>query len=682
MIEIITASGVSLDLDPSAEFEIEIENPMLSDSHIPVAFSTSISFLPTPKNKIAFGYMAAMLQEPAEKKISVVVYANAIPLFYGVLEYEGIEEEVINYNFVGKDLESEWGGYIHQLKHLTKWQYARSNDMIRQMQGMFDVVQKGGYDTNGDGAIDEEESYDYGIPMLLNSESITEIEYTANSLGKTAVTPDVKYHNYYWNPIISPITPAVKVSAILKEALKNVSIDESFIYEGLAILGLHRSRQYCQGIGLQTGNTEGTMQLDVADTLPQCTVFELVSNLLKMNCATLFRDGQQFVIKSNKNILYDTNVVVWDEKISGSISYSNELPYLYTFGFSNDEDNTPTIKPEDDSMENAEGCIFEAATMGELLTNTEKAGDYIAIRDNRTGDMFSGKGVSITVQGSHNSIPYIDMLSHKLFKAEADSDSESNIFDMSLSLKCVRCMPVGVVEYTGYYSKEKQYLMCPIVKTNVAEDNRSSDVWIGCLHNNQLIDKGFYFSKGATENSYAYGGCIDPAILYRKYHSPFANWLAQSRRVITADFVLSLKEISALRLYNKISLYNQFFLIKKISLPLSAIGNSPQLICRIELIECPLQDKAEEDNIIRVEYWEDSNNLYNRFRAVAQYPVASDVVVAIQCEDGTTRRVKIFKGQTQSETKRCAKLYIMELPVPFEDHRYIYKYGGVLWNEN
>ena len=152
--------------------------------------------------------------------------------------------------------------------------------------------------------------------------------------------------------------------------------------------------------------------------------------------------------------------------------------------------------------------------------------------------------------------------------------------------------------------------------------------------------------------------------------------------MITADFVLSLKEISALRLYNKISLYNQFFLIKKISLPLSATDNSPQLICRIELIECPLQDKAEEDNTIRIEYWSDSNSLDNSFRAVAQYPVASDVIAAIQCEDGTTQRVKIFKGQTHSEIKKCAKLYIMELPVPFEDYRYVYRYGGVLWNEN
>ena len=120
MIEIITASGVSLDIDPSTEFEIEIENPMFSDSHIPIPFSTSISFLPTAKNKKVFGYMAAMLQEPPEKKISVSIHAGGIPLFYGRLEYESVEDNKLNYTFAGRNVEDEWGGYIHELGHLSK----------------------------------------------------------------------------------------------------------------------------------------------------------------------------------------------------------------------------------------------------------------------------------------------------------------------------------------------------------------------------------------------------------------------------------------------------------------------------------------------------------------------------------------------------------------------------------
>ena len=88
MIEIITASGVSLDIDPSYEFEIEMENPMLDDTHIPIAYSTSIAFLPTAKNKAAFGYLAAMYREPEVKQLSVSIHAGGIPLFWGRLEYD------------------------------------------------------------------------------------------------------------------------------------------------------------------------------------------------------------------------------------------------------------------------------------------------------------------------------------------------------------------------------------------------------------------------------------------------------------------------------------------------------------------------------------------------------------------------------------------------------------------
>lgn len=37
MIEIVTSSGISLDLDPDAVFEVEFENPMMSE-RLPVPF--------------------------------------------------------------------------------------------------------------------------------------------------------------------------------------------------------------------------------------------------------------------------------------------------------------------------------------------------------------------------------------------------------------------------------------------------------------------------------------------------------------------------------------------------------------------------------------------------------------------------------------------------------------------
>ena len=50
MIAIIPiATGQPLDLAPDAEFEIQMEQPLLSDE-LPAPFSTQISFPPTARN--------------------------------------------------------------------------------------------------------------------------------------------------------------------------------------------------------------------------------------------------------------------------------------------------------------------------------------------------------------------------------------------------------------------------------------------------------------------------------------------------------------------------------------------------------------------------------------------------------------------------------------------------------
>ena len=92
MIRIITGEGVSLDLDPSAEFEVEYENPMLDDSHIPVPFSTAVTILPSASNCKILGYFPAMMLEPAVKNLAATIEVGGVPLLTGTLVYDSIEE--------------------------------------------------------------------------------------------------------------------------------------------------------------------------------------------------------------------------------------------------------------------------------------------------------------------------------------------------------------------------------------------------------------------------------------------------------------------------------------------------------------------------------------------------------------------------------------------------------------
>ena len=482
--------------------------------------------------------------------------------------------------------------------------------------------------------------------------------------------------------MMSVVTPAVKVASILAEAFKNVSISDniSTLYEALAILGLHRSKQLCALYGLQQTDNYNLL-LDVADMLPDCTVLDLVTNIARLFCASIFRDGQSFVLKTNREVLADSTVTDWTDKVSDEYSLSREEEASYSFGFSND-DSENTYTTESESSGTTGGSIVDVGTMLDVIQTIKNSSDYVAVRNLATGDMYSGKKMTVTTAtNSQYTLPYMDMLLHKLHKVSSDDDKE-NSFDNSVDFKCVRCIPVTSVHDLGPTITLHQ--MCPIIKFPAAEDERSSDVWIGALINNQLVNKGVYFER-PTSTIHSNTGewansnlSLDPAVLYRRYHRPFAEWLSENRRVITTDVFLSLQEIADLRLYRKIMLYGQVFFIKKITH--TFIANIENITTRVELIEAPMTISEDDKNIIYVEYWGDYEVMY--FKAVSKYKVTSEIVVTVEVYDQSSDTLQsavtltIPLNSTQSETKTGVPFAITNIS-PREDSSQIYAQGGL-----
>lgn len=670
MIEIITASGVSLDLDPTYEFEIEMENPMLDDTHIPIAYSTSIAFLPTAKNKAVFGYLAAMYREPDVKQLSVSIRAGGIPLFWGLLEYESMEEGKLNYTFAGRDLEDEWSGYIHKLSHLTTRIIRRNNSYIQQFDQFLKSIRDGKLDF----------IKDFELPMIVGEENITDVEYSKNDIGAEKVSVMVKYHNYYWTPLLSVVTPAVKVASILSEAFRSISVSEkiSTLYEALAILGLHRSKQLCALYGMQQMDNYDLI-LDVADTLPECTVLDLVTNITRLFCASIFREGQSFVLKTNREVLADSTIIDWTNKVLDEYSLSREESSSYSFGYSND-DSENTYTTESESSGTTSGSIVDVSNMLSVIQTIENSSEYVAVRNLATGDMYSGKKMTVTTAtNSQYTLPYMDMLLHKLHKVTSD-DKKENSFDNSVDFKCVRCIPIASVYDLNPSITLHQ--VCPIIKFPAAEDERSSDIWIGALINNQLVNKGVYFERPSSTIHSNIGEwansnlSIDPAVLYRRFHRHFAEWLAENRRVITMDVFLSLQEIADLRLYRKIMVYGQVFFIKKITH--TFIANIDNIATRVELIEAPMTISEDDKNIVNIEYWGDSEDM--KFKAVSKYKVTSEVVVTVEVYDQSSDTMQsavtltIPLNSTQSETKTGIPFAITNIS-PREDSSQIYAQG-------
>ena len=88
MVKILTKDYTELDLTKGFEFQIEMENPMLDEEHIPSAFSTQISFPPSPVNRKVFGYTPAMFLAPNVKRLEASVWIGGVPFVTGTLVYD------------------------------------------------------------------------------------------------------------------------------------------------------------------------------------------------------------------------------------------------------------------------------------------------------------------------------------------------------------------------------------------------------------------------------------------------------------------------------------------------------------------------------------------------------------------------------------------------------------------
>lgn len=99
MVRILTKDYTELDLTKGFEFQLELDNPMLEDDHLPQAFSTQISFPPSPTNRKVLGYLPAMFLAPSVRTLDVTIWVGGVPFVSGSLAYDGVEDGNLMYTF-------------------------------------------------------------------------------------------------------------------------------------------------------------------------------------------------------------------------------------------------------------------------------------------------------------------------------------------------------------------------------------------------------------------------------------------------------------------------------------------------------------------------------------------------------------------------------------------------------
>lgn len=284
MVDILTDDGVFLDLDPDAEFELTIENPMLQEDRIPVPFSTAISFLPTHTNKAVFGYLDTMMLESTVREVAASILGGCIPLYAGTLVYDGIDEDGrIKYTFSGKDILVEWSAKLWVLPGLS-WN------------------QDDGYDYDSFlAALKADQIPGVHLPPVVDGALTAEPGFRAtpenHRPGRSQVNYNQKYRNQPDALDFNETVPAVELGALLGGAVSLLDVpDAAAFLQGVVVFGTNWMANH--------PSTKVPFFLyDAVATLPDIILADLLLDVCRMLCGSVFQDGDGFrLIPSSVNV--------------------------------------------------------------------------------------------------------------------------------------------------------------------------------------------------------------------------------------------------------------------------------------------------------------------------------------------------------------------------------------------
>lgn len=558
MIEIVTKDGVFLDLSPDDEFEIEYESPLFADDRIPVPYSTSIAFLPTRTNCIVFGYINAMMLEPSVKAVDVEIRVSGIPLFFGSLEYDSYEDGKLNYNFAGKSVEDTLSGYIHETEGLSKADGQRSI-LGNAVSGDMTTVIANARDTD---------DLDFCAPMIVGADNISKYDCQVGGLQQE-ISPNVKFRNWTWN-VSAPFVPAVRVKNIMSAWLPDMLIDGCLeeIYGLLGIAGLYYPDNSYWGFR-EDPDMKLSLHMDVADMLPECTVMDFLTNILKILCASVWNDGGRMEMLSNSAVLDSEETEDWEEKVSDVYALGTEDGEIYDFGYGNDD--SENVYSDDEAGVN----ITTVETLQRMCSNyyIEPSTDYSPVKVLDNGNIYSWM---IRDTGEYQ-VFMGDMLYHNLGERPDESDSKKSTYDAASDFILVKCIPISA--FRSSPSVACNLCVCPIIDFPSMDGERPKDVYIGLLKENQMVDKGPVYDRATRSPSQSFSWVkmsqsLVPQDLRNGLHRTFADWIEKDRQLVSVDLNLSVMDIAGLKLWRKVYFCGRTWLIKKLTLTFAVAADS------------------------------------------------------------------------------------------------------------
>ena len=607
MVRILTKDYTELDLTKGFEFQIEMENPMLEEDHIPSAFSTQISFPPSPVNRRVFGYTPAMFLAPNVKRLEASVWVGGVPFVSGTLVYDGIEDGNLMYTFTEKIVELD--GKIWE-KSILKF----NTRSIPSDSGKFST------------------------PLLINKVNVAIQPYSVISRIPVSGEPGAsgsttgqlseddylyrqKYFNYYnaserfsYETFIPAIPLRVILDGcpvslpdgmLLRNGWAELSIlgrYHEFLFDDVVkpnswrdaattstTTGLSGTREASTGKPARRSDSasSGAKTTDLASFLPDLSFAELIKGICSMFCSTMFNDGGAFRVLENSDVLGSADISDWSQKVSDDFSAEEESAMSYKFGFGDKSDTLDSTKLTQNIADGSVEKIQEGDVDGILNHFTD--GDYKVVFDEATGDVYSGRKYDGVVRRRYDTstgaiIPVTETAYECDVLYEGAKPVENNVddtdpFDNSVDFLTARCVPEKIFRSDTDFPRS----MAAIIEPNAVGDERDDKVYIGISYEEQFFSNGVFSPLTKMDGMFVGTEDLTPGGLWEEYHKAFAEWLGKTRQRVAADVNLSPIDLHNFRLYRPVYFKGRKWVVAKLSVTVAA--GSETVAARGEFIE-------------------------------------------------------------------------------------------------
>ena len=335
MLQIIV-NNQQVDLLEDTEVSITIEHPMLSTDHIPVPYSTDIDLPLSPRNRVIFGFVDRPARTAAFESLPARIFFDGLEITSGEIKVSEVEETITaSYNGVMIPANVDKMAYRQNLGRIdfgaSAVQVACNNYFIARTEEEYpDLVAA---PVSIDARVTGE---------IVDGNTITQVSAAAWLNGYDESNGDYLPDQYRRDSHLNKILPAFRVGWLLDKLLDGRCVNNIFNtgeWRRLMILSTwHPRYKPDDQSAVYDIDDQGNASLTLADFMPKKAANEIITELLKLPCASMYATGDSFTIELNRDIL-DRKVIGddWTGKVIGRVTISEQEAQRYVAGYSQED---------------------------------------------------------------------------------------------------------------------------------------------------------------------------------------------------------------------------------------------------------------------------------------------------------------------------------------------------------